>query len=80
MNVVQLQRWSGERPARKFDWETVSIHDAMRLEGPFRCPECRQPVRLHKASSDGSSPAHAEHRVGSTMCSLAHRFEKTAST
>jgi hypothetical protein len=74
MQSVQLQKWSGEGATRKFDWETVSIGEAMRQTGPYRCPECYKPVRIHKASADGSNPAHAEHRVGSKTCSLSCYF------
>ena len=75
MESVQVQKWSGERPARRFDWETVSIQDAMRVEAPFRRAECFQPDRMHRESGDGSNPAHAEHRVGSKTCSLSYSYE-----
>ena len=70
MQNVQLQKWTGAGSTRKFDWETVTVNDALRQEGPFRCPECFQPVRIHKASEDGVHPLHAEHRIGSKTCSL----------
>jgi hypothetical protein len=75
MQSVQLQRWSGDEPDRRFDWETIEVVQALGFEGPFRCPECLQPVRLHKASSDGANPAHAEHRVGSKTCTLSYYYE-----
>ena len=72
MQSVQLQRWAGEGATRKFDWVETPVSEAMRLEGPFRCPECKTAVRLHKASA--AQPAHAEHRVGSKTCSLSIYF------
>jgi hypothetical protein len=68
MQSVQIQKWAGEGSARKFDWVTIPVLDAMKSEGPYRCPECHTSVRLHKASTH--HPAHAEHRVGSKTCSL----------
>ena len=51
------------------DGRLVGIAEALRLNGPFRCPECQKRVRIHRASEDGSNPAHAEHQVGSKTCS-----------
>jgi len=77
MQLVQAQTWKGEGDTRKFDWQTMTIEEAMRKEGPYRCPECTKPVRLHKASVDGTNPAHAEHRRGSNTCSLSCYFGGT---
>ena len=77
MEDVQMQCWQGEASTRKFDWLTVTVSQAFRNEGPFRCPECRQPVRLHRASA--KQAAHAEHRTKNTKCSLCYRFEGQAS-
>jgi hypothetical protein len=77
MQCVQVSMWSGEGAERKFGWHTVPIEEAMRKEGPYRCPECTKPVRLHKASVDGTNPAHAEHRKGSNTCSLSCYFGGT---
>jgi hypothetical protein len=69
MQDVEVQRWDGEGSTRAFGWKLVGIAEALRLDGPFRCPECQKRVRIHRASEDGSNPAHAEHQVGSKTCS-----------
>jgi len=69
MQDVEVQRWAGEGTTRAFGWVLVGISEALRLDGPFRCPECQKRVRIHRASEDGSNPAHAEHQVGSKTCS-----------
>lgn len=57
-------------------WHTVTITDALTkyAERLLRCPECGGAVRAHRASADGSNPAHFEHRIGHAGCSRAHRF------
>ena len=73
MQTVQLQKWTGEGASRCFGWADSPVKDAMKAEGPFRCPECKEPVRLHKASA--VQLAHAEHRKGSKTCSLSCYYE-----
>lgn len=75
MQDVEVQRWSGEGATRDFGWRSVGICEALRLEGPFRCPECQKPVRLHRSSEDGTNPAHAEHKTGSKTCSRSCYYE-----
>ena len=73
MQTVQLQKWTGEGASRTFGWVETPAADALKVQGPFRCPECLRPVRLHKASA--IQPAHAEHQVGSKTCSLSCYYE-----
>jgi hypothetical protein len=73
MQSVQLQKWTGEGTSRNFGWVDTPVAEAMKAEGPFRCPECLRSVRLHKASA--LQRAHAEHRKGSKTCSLSCYYE-----
>ncbi len=76
MQSVQCQKWIGQGASRSFEWVNTPIANAMKAEGPFRCPECLRPVRLHKASV--KHPAHAEHRVGSKTCSRSCYYDDSA--
>jgi hypothetical protein len=62
-------------------WLKMAVSKVLQLgeEPETRCPECRGPVRLHKAGPNGIPAAHAEHRVGHKGCSLGYYFEGTQS-
>ena len=36
----------------------------------FTCPECKEPVRVHRAG--GNQPAHFEHRERNRICTLVY--------
>ena len=40
-------------------------------DAPFTCPECKLPVRVHRAG--GNQVAHFEHRERNQICTLVHR-------
>lgn len=57
--------------------ELISIDEALELRSTksrinFRCTECSQPVRPHKAGGD--TAAHFEHRSRNPGCTLSHKL------
>lgn len=57
-------------------WQVVSVDDVLAkwAERKLRCIECHGAVRAHKASVDGVSPAHFEHREAHAGCSLCYIY------
>lgn len=60
--------WTGAR------WEVwpVSAAYPYRKETLIRCHECKGPILLMQASSDGRNAAHFEHKPSHSGCSLVH--------
>lgn len=53
--------------------QAIDIKDSGRIPSPnFRCTECGQSVRPHKAG--GNASAHFEHIERNPDCSLSHRI------
>ena len=54
-----------------FRWAVIDVDEALRNDALKRCVECKQPVRLHKARTDGMA-AHFDHVTKNSTCSLSH--------
>jgi hypothetical protein len=67
MVEVQVRRWQGSGANRKFDWQTITVEEGLRLrDETFRCPTClgmsaRRLLRRHGYSY---SPVRPEIRAG----------------
>jgi hypothetical protein len=79
MDVVGIKRhFTTADGARIYDWETISVFEALKLAEPMlRCSECHGAVRLYRAAPDGSTASRAEHRKRNPGCSLDERFDGT---
>lgn len=54
-----------------------SARNPSQLDPDFRCPECNESVRPHKAGPDAQrSPAHFEHLDRNSVCTLSHRARR----
>lgn len=51
--------------------DAVDLRDRSSVRPDFRCIECDEPVRAHKAG--GHVAAHFEHLNRNANCSLSHR-------
>lgn len=56
-------------------WDRMTAEEAVGTTHPVRCPECSEPGKVHKASSNGMK-AHFEHNVANPACSLTDRRSK----
>ena len=49
----QTARTSVDQLCDVFRWATIDVDEALRNDEPKRCVECKQPVRPHKAHTNG---------------------------
>jgi uncharacterized protein with PIN domain len=79
MEIVEVKHFfTNEADQRVYDWEVVSVHEALKMAEPrMRCSECKGEVRLVRTSEDGLVPPHAEHRKRNVGCSLGDRYNGT---
>lgn len=76
MVEVEVKRWHGEPDSRIFDWQRMSVTEALRFQDEtFRCPECLGKVKLHAASAEKDLAAYGKHLVKNPGCSIGDCFD-----
>lgn len=77
MRIVDVKQFVTETDgSRRYAWITIKADEALKLAEPrLRCPECKGPVKLFRASADGAIPNRGEHKVKNSGCSLGDNFD-----
>lgn len=77
MLEVEVKRWQGSDGNRRFDWQTITVEEGLRLRGEtFRCPVCLGKAVLKSASLDPPMAVHGEHDRRNKGCPLGDCYDQ----